>query len=96
MAVLAWFGRKIYRAFAGSESKTSTRISRPRTNGPDRIDGFALGAMASIFETEEDGFWFSTESYSIGTMLQCEYWADKTLFSETVEVTSSVRQFFYT
>ena len=52
--------------------------------------------MASIFETEEDGFWFSTESYSIGTMLQCEYWADKTLFSETVEVTSSIRQFFYT
>ncbi|MFM7058631.1 MAG: formylglycine-generating enzyme family protein [Planctomycetota bacterium] len=93
---MAWLARKIYQSVAGHASDTSQRISRPRTKDPDRIDEFAAGSMAGILETLEDGFWFSTESYSIGTMLQCEYWCNKTLFSETVEVTSPVRQFFYT
>lgn len=52
--------------------------------------------MAGLLQTEKDGFWISTENYSIGTMLQCEYWADKKLFNETVEVTSPVKQFVYT
>ena len=75
---------------------TSAARPAPRPDLPDRIDGFALGMMAGLLQTEKDGFWFSTENYSIGTMLQCEYWADKKLFNETVEVTSAVKQFVYT
>ena len=67
-----------------------------RPDQPDRIDGFAVGVMAGLLQTEKDGFWIPTENYSIGTMLQCEYWANKKLVNETVEVTSPVKQFVYT
>lgn len=97
VGLITWFGRKFFsKAFAPDEPETLVKNLRERANLPDRIDGVALGMMSGLFQTEEDGFWFSTESYAIGTMLQCEYWADKTLFNETVEVTSPVRQFFYT
>lgn len=100
MAFMAWLGRKIYRAIAVVEPEALSLASEPRPDlrpgMPDRIDGFALGMMAGLLQTEKDGFWFSTENYSIGTMLQCEYWADKKLFNETVEVTSAVKQFVYT
>lgn len=100
MAFMAWLGRKIYRAIAVVDSEplsmTSAPFPSPRRDLPDRSDGFALGMMAGLLQTEKDGFWFSTENYSIGTMLQCEYWADKKLFNETIEVTSPVKQFVYT
>ncbi len=100
MAFMAWIGRKIYRAIAVVEPESSSMTAEPRPTPradlPDRIDGFTLGMMAGLLQTEKDGFWFSTEKYSIGTMLKCEYWADKKLFNETVEVTSPVKQFVYT
>jgi sulfatase modifying factor 1 len=100
MAFLAWLGRKIYRALAIVEPETLSMTPEPRSDLrpdlPRQIDGFALRMMAGLLQTEKDGFWFSTEEYSIGTMLQCEYWADKKLFNETVEVTSPVKQFVYT
>ncbi len=100
MAFLAWIGRKLYRAIAVVEPETLSMPPEPRPDlrpgMPNQIDGFALGMMAGLLQTEKDGFWFSTENYSIGTMLQCEYWADKKLFNETVEVTSPVKQFVYT
>lgn len=97
VGLITWFGYKLFsKAFAPDEPETLVKNLRERANLPDRIDGFALGVMAGLLQTEKDGFWISTENYSIGTMLQCEYWADKKLFNETVEVTSPVKQFVYT
>ena len=100
VAVIGWLGRKIYRAFAVGEPEALSMTSEPRPavrpDQPDRIDGFAVGVMAGLLQTEKDGFWIPTENYSIGTMLQCEYWANKKLVNETVEVTSPVKQFVYT
>ena len=100
VAFMAWFGRKIYRSVAVVEPQALSMTPEPRSDlrpdVPRQIDGFALGVMAGLLQTEKDGFWFSTEEYSIGTMLQCEYWADKKLSTETVEVTSPVKQFVYT
>jgi sulfatase modifying factor 1 len=96
MAVIGWLGRKIYQAFAVGEPEALSPTSEARPDVPDRIDRFAVGVMAGLLQTEKDGFWFSTENYSIGTMLQCEYWADKKLVNQMVEVASRVKQFVYT
>lgn len=95
MIIIAWLVRKFFRAAAGSEFDSPAMASR---TGRELVgaDGFALGMMSGMLQAEKDGFWLSTEIYPLGTMLECEYWADGKLFSETVEVTSPVRQFVYT